>query len=132
MSARSAKSSAAFWALLLALLLLTRLPAFPHYLSIDNVNLAFAVEHFDPLNHQPQPPGYPFFVGFARLVRLAAGSTETTFIVIALLVSGLCLPLVVSVGARMFSPRVGHAAALLLLFNPVFWHAGLEGPLRPN
>jgi len=122
----------AFWVIAVALLLLTRLPAVPHYLSIDNVSLAFSLEHFDPLNHQPQPPGYPFFVGFARVVKLAVGSAETSFIVIALIVSGLCLPLTILLGARMFSPRAGQTAALLLLFNPVFWHAGLDGPLRPN
>jgi 4-amino-4-deoxy-L-arabinose transferase-like glycosyltransferase len=32
----------------------------------------------------------------------------------------------------MFSPWAGFAGMLLLLVNPVMWHAGVEGPLRPN
>ena len=124
--------TAAFWFLLVALLLLTRIPAASQYLSVDNVNLALALEHFDPRIHQPQPPGYPFFVAFARVVNLLFHNAEKTFLAISLLVSGLCLPLTVALGRRMFDRWVGQAAAVLLLLNPVFWFAGLEGPLRPN
>src|SRR5262245_48063175 len=56
--------SRAFWIIILALLFLTRIPAAAGYLSIDNVNLAFALERFDVRGHQPQPPGYPYFVAF--------------------------------------------------------------------
>src|SRR6266568_1079578 len=54
--------------ILFALLVLTRLPAMASYMSIDNVNLAFSLEKFDPRIHQPQPPGYPFFVAFGKIV----------------------------------------------------------------
>src|SRR5205809_2601527 len=57
-----------FAILILALLLLTRLPAMGEYFTIDNVNLALSLEKFDPRIHQPQPPGYPFFVLSARFV----------------------------------------------------------------
>ena len=51
-----------FWIVMVVLLLLSRIPAMATYLSIDNVNLAFSLHKFDPRVHQPQPPGYPFFV----------------------------------------------------------------------
>jgi hypothetical protein len=121
-----------FWLLALALLVLTRLPVAAHYLSVDNVNLAFALQHFDPRMHQPQPPGYPFFVGFARFVNFFLRSAESTFLVSSIFVSALCLPLIGALGKRMFDRWVGQAAALLLLVNPVFWQSGLDGPLRPN
>src|ERR1041385_2367287 len=118
--------------LLFALLLLTRLPAMADYFSIDNVNLAFALEKFDPRIHQPQPPGYPFFVLFARIVNVLFRDAERTFAVIAILVSGLCLPAAYLLGQKMFSRWAGAAAVLLLLVNPVFWHSSLDGPLRPH
>lgn len=121
----------AFWILAFGLLLLTRGPAMASYLSIDNVNLAFSLDNFDPRIHQPQPPGYPFFVGFAKVVNLVLRDAERTFIAISLLASALCLPAAFALGARMFSPWAGAAGAILLLVNPVFWFSGIEGPLRP-
>jgi hypothetical protein len=121
-----------FWVLIIALLVVTRIPVLGTYLSIDNVNLAFALENFDPRIHQPQPPGYPFFVGFARILNVIFRNAEWTFIVISMMVSGLCLPLAFALGRRMFSAWAGAAAAFLLLLNPVFWFSGIDGPLRPN
>jgi hypothetical protein len=122
----------AFWIAVCVLLLLTRLPAMASYLSIDNVNLALSLEKFDPRIHQPQPPGYPLFVLFGRLINFFFHNAERSFVVISLLVSGLCLPAAFALGKRMFSRWAGAAAVLLLLVNPVFWHSSLDGPLRPN
>src|SRR5215467_2435755 len=121
-----------FWIVVLALLLLTRLPAMARYLSIDNVNLAFSLEKFDPRIHQPQPPGYPFFVLFARIVNVIFRDAERTFVAISLIVSALCLPVAYGLGKRMFSEWAGGAAVFLLLVNPVFWQSELDGPLRPH
>ena len=121
-----------FWIVAFSLLLLTRIPAMADYLSIDNVNLAFSLEKFDPRVHQPQPPGYPFFVLFGRIVNLLFRDAERTFMVISILVSGLCLPAAYLLGKEMFSRWAGAAAAMLLLLNPVFWHSSLDGPLRPH
>lgn len=41
----------------LLLVIVTRVPIAPSVLSLDNVNLAFAIDKFDPWMHQPQPPG---------------------------------------------------------------------------
>jgi hypothetical protein len=120
-----------FWVVVFALLLLSRVPAMASYLSIDNVNLAFALERFDPRVHQPQPPGYPFFVLFGRFVNVFFRDAERTFAAISVLVCALCLPAAFVLGKRMFSAWAGGAAVLLLLVNPVFWHSSLDGPLRP-
>jgi hypothetical protein len=121
-----------FWIVVFTLLLLTRIPAMASYLSIDNVNLALSLEKFDPRSHQPQPPGYPFFVLFGRIVNVVFRDAERTFVAISLIVSALCLPLAYALGKRMFSRWAGGAAVFLLLVNPVFWHSGLDGPLRPH
>src|SRR3954463_12709023 len=56
--------SRVFWIVIFGLFLFTRIPAMSQYLSIDNANLAFSLDKFDPRPHQPQPPGYPLFVVF--------------------------------------------------------------------
>src|SRR5438128_12104555 len=94
---------------ILALLLLTRIPAMASYLSIDNVNLAFSLEKFDPRIHQPQPPGYPLFVLFGRIVNVFFRDATRTFTVIALVVSGLSLVAAYLLGKKMFSPWAGAA-----------------------
>ena len=122
------------WIFLFALLLLTRLPAVTTYFGIDNVNLALSLEKFDPRVHQPQPPGYPFFVGFARLVNFFFDDARQTFLAVSLLTTGLSLVAAYALGARMFSRWAGAAAAFLLVVNPVFWHASVDpngGPVRP-
>jgi hypothetical protein len=121
-----------YWIILCALLLLTRIPGMAQYFSIDKVNLAFSLEKFDPRIHQPQPPGYPFFVFFARMVNVIFRNPERTFDFISLLISGLSLWAAFVLGSKIFSRWAGAAGALLLLVTPPFWYANLEGPLRPN
>ena len=123
-----------FWVVVFGLLLLTRIPVMPSFFGVDNVNLALSLEKFDPRIHQPQPPGYPFFVAFARFVNFFLNDARRTFVTVSVLISGLCLPLAYALGTRMFSRFAGVAAALLVLMNPVFWYASIDpngGPLRP-
>jgi hypothetical protein len=119
-----------FWILIL-LLLLSRMPLIAHYFSIDNVNLAFSLEKFDPKIHQPQPPGYLYFVLSARLVNFIFHDAYQTFKAISLLVGALTVGIAFLLGKRMFSFWAGVIGSLLLLVNPVFWQANIEGPLRP-
>src|SRR5206468_149751 len=121
-----------FAILILALLLLTRLPAMGEYFTIDNVNLALSLEKFDPRIHQPQPPGYPFFVLSARFVNTFFHNPERTFVVVSIIVAALSLYAAFALGARMFSRWAGAAGAFLLLVNPPFWQSNLDGPLRAN
>lgn len=112
-------------------LLFTRMPLMAQYFSIDKVNLAFALEKFDPRIHQPQPPGYPLFVLFARLVHFGLRDAWRTFAAISILASALSLCIAYLLGRRMFSPWAGGAAACLLLVNPAIWQSDIDGPLRP-
>ena len=128
----SRASSRVFWILTVALLLLTRVPVAAKYLSIDNVSLAYALDKFDPRIHQPQPPGYPFFVLFAKIVNLIFRDPETTFLVISVLITGLSLPVLYALASAMFDAWTARAAVCLFLVNPVFWQTGLDGPLRVN
>src|SRR5262245_40522442 len=123
-----------FWVVVFALLVLTRVPALPAYFGVDNVNLALSLEKFDPRIHQPQPPGYPFFVALARAVNFFFHDAAKRFLIISVSIRGLCLFMADLLGTCMFSRSGGAIAALLLLVNPVFWYASLDpngGPLRP-
>jgi hypothetical protein len=99
--------------------------------TFDDVNLAYSIGHFDIRASQPHPPGYPLFVMEMRVLwalrfrhvehllfaLAAAGSIATVFLL------AVC-------GNRMMGGDSGFFAAWLLVFNPVFWHAGLTSALR--
>jgi hypothetical protein len=125
-------NAAAGLVLAMVLVSIVHLPLAPQYLSLDNVNFAFALEQFDPWAHQPHPPGYPFFVGESRLANFFFRDARTTFAAVSVFVSALSLVVIVAVGRRMFSLWAGVAAAFLLLVNPTFWFSALESSLRPH
>ena len=115
------------------LVVATRLPLMPpHLYSFDSVNLALALEQFDPTISQPQPPGYPLFVAEAKVMQFLLRTPERTFAFLGLLASILALVVLFYLGQRMFSLGVGCAGAALLLVNPVFWYSSLTSPLRPH
>lgn len=113
------------------LILLSRFPLLPtHLYSFDSVNLALALEDFDPARNQPQPPGYPLFVAEARLLYRLLPTPEGTFSALKILISTLSVAFLFLLGKRMFCTWVGVVAAALLFVNPPFWYAGLTSPLR--
>src|SRR5579885_584151 len=66
---RHARATALFLLLLCVFIAVTRWLAAPKYLYyFDSANFALSLEHFDPALHQPQPPGYPLFVGLIRVI----------------------------------------------------------------
>ena len=124
---------ATVFGLSILLIVASRLPLMPkHLYSFDAVNLALALKDFDPTANQPQPPGYPFFVGKARLAQLLFVTPERTFMALGLLISGLSLGMLYLLGERLFSPWIGLIASGLFLVNPPFWYASLTSPLRQN
>lgn len=114
------------------LVVLSRAPISPSALSLDNVNLAFAIQSFDPWMHQPQPPGYAFFVAESRVVNFFFRDAERSFFFIATMVTWFSVLMAYVLGRRMFGAAAGAMAALLLIFNPTLWYAGLDSPLRPH
>jgi hypothetical protein len=116
----------------LALIILSRVPIAPSALSYDNVNFAFALQQFDPWMHQPQPPGYPFFVIEARLVNLFFDDAEKTFLFISVVITWLSIVMAFLFGKRMFGTAGGYIGALLLALNPTLWYTSLDSPLRPH
>jgi hypothetical protein len=120
-----------WFAILLTGLLVSRIPLAPRYLvTFDEINFAFAIREFNPTLHQPQPPGYPLFVGFLKLLSFLPWKVETIFLVSGLLMSLAALLSLWALGERTVGRNRGVIAALLLLFNPPFWFAALTNPVR--
>lgn len=58
-------------AVLGALFLALHLPFLPPSLEdLDSINFALGLRHYDVSQHQPHPPGYPLFIGAAKLLHL--------------------------------------------------------------
>jgi hypothetical protein len=118
----------------LALFLAGHLPSLaPALEDVDSVNFALGVRRFDVAQHQPHPPGYPLFIGLAKLstasVRPLAPSgapatwPEARGIALWGAIFGALsgLPLFV-----LFRALDGHAwraalAVLVTFANPLFW-----------
>ena len=115
-----------------SLVLATRLPYAPgQFFTFDDVNLAYAAGHFDVRISQPQPPGYPLFVLEMRLLYLLhIRRPETILFTLALAGSIAVLCILLRFGRHAFGGLTGFFAAALLVFHPVFWHAGITSALR--
>jgi 4-amino-4-deoxy-L-arabinose transferase-like glycosyltransferase len=110
----------------------TRIPRAPGQLvTFDSVNLAYSIGHFDIRISQPHPPGYPLFVMEMRaLWWLRFRRVENILFALALAGSIAAAVLVALCGNRIMGGDSGYCAAWILIFNPVFWHAGLTSALR--
>lgn len=117
--------------LILAALVYSRWLLFPDYLiTFDEINFAFAIKEFNPASHQPQPPGYPLFVGLLRILAWIIPKVEIVFFCAAIVISAAALALMSKLGDLIAGERTGMIAALLLLFNPPFWLSALTNPVR--
>jgi hypothetical protein len=109
----------------------TRWPFAPKYLySFDQVNFALALRHFDPALHQPQPPGYPLFVGFIRLLHLLVPQPEIVLPMAGIVATAVAVLVLWWLADEMFGAGAGIGAGLLLLFHPVCWFGALTNPVR--
>jgi hypothetical protein len=117
--------------LIAGLLIISRVTLAPRHLNtFDDINFALAIRHFNPAQHQPQPPGYPLFVGLLKLGALFVPKVEHLFLAVALFASLLSLVFLWAIADRLLGKPFGLIAALLLLFYPTFWFAALTNPVR--
>jgi hypothetical protein len=114
------------------LIFASRYPLAPGQLfTFDDVNLAYSIGHFDIRASQPHPPGYPLFVMEMRaLWALRFHHVEHLLFALGVAGSIVALFLLAVCGNRIMGGDSGYFAAWLLVFNPVFWHAGITSALR--
>ena len=120
-------------AILAILVLITRIPFVSKYLyEWDSVNYALGFEKFDIVNHQPHPPGYIFYIGLGRVINAIFNDPNTTMIFISILFSVITVIIIYFLAKQMFSRQFAVIAALLLIFNPLFWHYGEISTIYPS
>src|SRR6185436_6689734 len=85
----------------------------------DEPLFAMAVEKYEPLIHQPPPPGYPLYIGLAKLLQPFLGSPFHTLIVISAAATLLgFLFFFAAFRAVARTTRVGIFGALLFYASP--------------
>jgi Dolichyl-phosphate-mannose-protein mannosyltransferase len=111
--------------LFFALAFITRLPFQTQNLwAHDSVLYERAIEHFDPLDQRPQPPGYLYYVLLIRAIDAVTGDANRAMTVVSLLADALAVALLYLLAARLYDERTARISALFLLTAVTFWAYG--------
>ena len=127
------------WACGLSLVFLAAHVGFlpPTLEDIDSMNFALGIRSFDPVKHQPHPPGYPLFIALGKLARPIVGSEAAALAVWGAVFGALAVfPLFQFFRCLESSARperqteggVSRAAlaVLMVLVCPLFWFSALR------
>jgi hypothetical protein len=98
--------------------------------DFDAANFALSLEYFQPTGHQPQPPGYPLYVGLIRVIHLLVDDVPLTFLIAGLIGATAAILMLWILGERMFGRQAGVYAALLFMTNPILWQTGMSDQVR--
>jgi hypothetical protein len=93
----------------------------------DEVLFVKGIELFDPLHHQPHPPGYPLLIGLGKLFNLVLHNPFASLVTLSVISSLVGYLALVDAFRRMAgSERVAVAGAVLFHFSPAML---VYGPL---
>lgn len=109
--------------LFLAVALVSRWPfrmRFPY--AWDSMLYLRALDHFNATIHQPQPPGYLFYVSAARLARLIVPNANHALVWVSVGASAFAIAALYLLGRLLFDWTTGAIAAALLLTSVTFWY----------
>ena len=105
--------------------LATRLPfATEHFWAHDSVLYARAITDFDPASHQPQVPGYLYYVALLRGLTVLTADANRSMTLASALAAAAAVVLLYGFAARLYDETTARAAALLLLTSAAFWGYG--------
>jgi 4-amino-4-deoxy-L-arabinose transferase-like glycosyltransferase len=96
-----------------------------HYLyDLDSVNFALGIGRFDPVAHQPHPPGYFLYVYLARAVNMLLGDANTSLVAISILASCGAVVVIYFLTLQWFGPTAARFTGLIFLVSPLTWFHG--------
>lgn len=87
----------------------------------DSVLYIRAAGHFNATIHQPQPPGYLFYVSAGRLFDLAVRDTHRALIWVSILAAGVAVAALYLLVRLLYDWVTGAIAAGLLMTSVTFW-----------
>jgi hypothetical protein len=93
----------------------------------DAVQFALALREFDVTKHQPHPPGYILYVALGRLVNAWLDDPTGTYVLLAVVFSGLTTFVVYQLALAIYDRPSALAAASVLAVSPLFWFYGSVG-----
>ena len=103
-------------------LLALRLPFLPPTLEdIDSVNFDLGVHDYDPVRHQPHPPGFPVYILMARLIHPSFDSHAAGLGALSALLGSLVLVPLYFLMRGLTTPSGAALACVLTLCNPIVW-----------
>lgn len=78
-----------------------------------------ALQNYDPVAHHPPPPGYPLFIGAAKLFRLVIPSDFAALVTLSVIASSIAFVLLALAFGRLLGDMTsGLVAALLFYLSP--------------
>lgn len=129
----------AVWGLCLLALGLRTVVDIDGILDMDTGNFGLAALWFDPVRHQPQPPGYPGWVSFLKLIHaLAPGLAPEEVAKWGSRLAGAATVPAAAWACRSLAPPASPgwtggrdprplAAATFAALHPVLWYYGADG-----
>lgn len=114
------------WLIALGAALLTAASRLPYRTQMiyawDGALFVRALRDYNVVPHIPQPPGYVFYVGTAKLVQAATGlGGNATYVAVSIAAASLTAGALYLLGTAMFGRLVGLLAAGLALTSVSFW-----------
>jgi hypothetical protein len=104
---------------------ITRIPFTSKLLyHIDSGHFALALEKYDITVHQPHPPGYFLYVMLGRLFHIFIDDTNTVFVSISIIFSGLTVMVIYYLGKEIYDRKIGLTAAAFALTSTNLWLHG--------
>ncbi len=97
----------------------------PSLEDLDSVNFALGIRDYDVSKHQPHPPGYPLFIGTAKLLHSAGFSEVHTLSLMSVVAGGLAVFALLILFRELDRDRspgpLTWAGVLLVIASPLYW-----------